>query len=442
MKSGRTPSAKNVEYNDFVREEAAAILRRGSLWAMVLGFGCGIALLLLSSAGTVQDIQVPTCWSFYAGAFSALAYVIGWRGATRGAVLYFVVIGYALLPTVLLVMAQILLPSGAATYINGPPVLTYFVVLALSGFTLQPRLSMLAATVAAGGYAIMFAISAPALAGISHPDPLLAQDLKEWPFYYFKAGMIFFGGVMTAVLSQHARRLLTRVLEKDRERDAVHRAFGEYVSAEVRDRIIDQKGGAERLEVAVLFSDLRGFSGISEQLAPEMVVMHLNGYLDRMVEAITSNGGTVDKFIGDAVMAVFGGLLPLERPAESAVQAAFAMRAALADLNEEWSRVGLMTFDNGIGIHHGEVLMGTIGSRRRKEFTVIGDAVNVAARLEALTRKHPSPVLISDAVHHMLLPETAARFATLGRMTVKGRTGELTVFGGGIAGGGIRAERP
>ena len=416
-------------YGDLVRDEAAVVLKRGSFWAMVLGFGSGLLLLGLTRLELVRDLEVPIYWSFFCGAFSGLATWIARAGKVEGAAAWFVVIGFASLPTALYAMAEILLPSGAATYVTGPPSYTYFVVITLSGFTIQPRMAVVAGAVAAVSYAVIGMISLPVLQKLQHPDPLLLQDITSAPFYYFKALMIFFGGVMTAVLSVHARRLIRRVLEKEREREAVLRTFGEYVSTEVRDRIISEHAPAERREMAILFSDIRGFSRMSEEFPPERVVMVLNAYLDRMVHEISAHGGTIDKFVGDAVMAVFGGLLPLANPCEAAVQAARAMRLALKDLNSEWERVGLAGLDNGIGIHYGEVLMGTIGSRQRKDYTVIGDAVNVAARLESLTREHAEPILISEAVFSRLEPETVTAWRPLGDLKVRGRSGVVAVHG-------------
>ena len=125
---------------------------------------------------------------------------------------------------------------------------------------------------------------------------------------------------------------------------------------------LTQDSVGERKTVVVLFSDIRSFTAWSEGVEPEQLVLQLNEYFDEMVAAITSRGGTVDKFIGDAVMAVFGGLLPLDDPAEAALDAALAMRGRLAALNVTRQQRGWATLDNGIGLHRGDVLQGTIGS--------------------------------------------------------------------------------
>jgi class 3 adenylate cyclase len=183
------------------------------------------------------------------------------------------------------------------------------------------------------------------------------------------------------------------------------------------------------VEVVILFSDLRGFSTFAEGQDPAVVVERLNAYLERMVEAIEAEQGVVDKFIGDAIMAIFGGLVKLDNPCASAVRAARRMRDNLSALNQEWEGAGIESFDNGIGIHVGDVLQGPIGSPQRKEFTAIGDAVNTAARLEDQTKRLGVPVLITGAVHQRLGSDEQGAYRALGEITVKGLARPLTVYG-------------
>jgi class 3 adenylate cyclase len=163
-------------------------------------------------------------------------------------------------------------------------------------------------------------------------------------------------------------------------------------------------------------------------------VVHLNEYFDAMVGAITSEGGVVDKFIGDAVMAVFGGVIDLENPAESAFNAAGRMRERLDELNASWKERGVQPFDNGIGMHWGEVLQGSIGSQERKEFTVIGDSVNTAARLEGLTKDSPHKVIVTDAFYRELPEDLRRRCTDMGSVSVKGKMEEIRIWGVSEAG--------
>lgn len=239
-----------------------------------------------------------------------------------------------------------------------------------------------------------------------------------------------FSGFLVGVLGDHTKRLFGRIMSEENEKRSISRLFGQFVSPEVKDKIISEKAGliGEKKSVAVLFSDVRAFTTFSEATAPEVVVQRLNEYFDAMVRSITSNGGVVDKFIGDAVMAVFGGVLPNQQPCESALSAAFEMRRSLQALNAKWNAAGVAAFDNGIGIHYGVVLQGAIGSADRKDFTIIGDTVNTASRVEGLCKEFGRPILLTGAVYGLLSPEGRAKCSPLGESSVKGKLETVEVF--------------
>ncbi|HKK48175.1 MAG TPA: adenylate/guanylate cyclase domain-containing protein [Alkalispirochaeta sp.] len=189
------------------------------------------------------------------------------------------------------------------------------------------------------------------------------------------------------------------------QRERIRESFGHFVSPQVAERFIsqyaqgkDMRSTGDRKSVAVLMCDLRDFSGTSESMDPSDVARMLNTYFDHMVTAIEAHGGMVDKFIGDAVMAVFGLLDDEEHPAKSAVRAALEIRTALGAANQENQAQGLPHLENGIGIHYGEVIASYLGSSSRLEFTVIGSTVNIAARLESLAKSPNPPLIISEDV--------------------------------------------
>ena len=189
------------------------------------------------------------------------------------------------------------------------------------------------------------------------------------------------------------------------QRERIRESFGHFVSPEIAEQFVNQytegkdmRGYGDRKTVAVLMCDIRNFSGISESMDPSEVAKMLNTYFDHMVKAIESHGGMVDKFIGDAVMAVFGLLNDCENSAKEAVEAAIAMREALVAANAENREQGLPEIENGIGIHYGEVIASYLGSSSRLEFTVIGSTVNTAARLEALAKAPNPPLMFSEDV--------------------------------------------
>jgi len=197
-------------------------------------------------------------------------------------------------------------------------------------------------------------------------------------------------------------------LQEERERRRLRRTFERYVAPSVVAEILSDPKAAEGilrgrvLRVTVLFSDLKGFTQLTRQRTidgqSELLVSQLNEYLGEMVEVITAHGGTVDKFIGDAVMAVFGSPVSRGEQAEAlaAVRCATAMRQALHRLNQRWAERGIEPLDNGVGLASGDVVVGQIGSPRRLDFTVIGDKVNLASRMEGLTRTLEVPVLFDQ----------------------------------------------
>jgi adenylate cyclase len=219
-------------------------------------------------------------------------------------------------------------------------------------------------------------------------------------------------------------------LEKLRTRRTLER----YVSKNVVREILENPDSyysslrGVRVPVTILFSDLIGFTTLAEKADPEALVTQLNEYLSRMTSVIFSNGGTLDKFIGDAIMAVWGNVRSLgpTQDAKSCARAALGMRRELNQLNENWRQQGRMGLGMGIGVNHGEVIVGNIGSQDRMDPTVIGDAVNLASRLEALTRTYGMDMLIGASAAELVRDEVYLR--SVARVQVKGKTRPVDVF--------------
>jgi adenylate cyclase len=215
------------------------------------------------------------------------------------------------------------------------------------------------------------------------------------------------------------------------ERDRVRDLLDKNVSPEVAARLM--RGGAalggEEREVTILFADLRGFTTLSERLDPPALLALLNRYLDRMSGAIEAHGGVIDKFIGDAIMALFGAPVAQGDAPARAIAAARAMESALAALNTELAAEDRPPLAIGVGINTARVVAGNIGSNRRLNYSVIGDGVNVAARLQALTRaaEHRTNIILSAATR-AAAGRAAADARPLGTVTVKGRTEPVEIF--------------
>jgi adenylate cyclase len=221
-----------------------------------------------------------------------------------------------------------------------------------------------------------------------------------------------------------------RYFVEGREKRKVAKLFGRYVSRDVHAQLMAHPElaelGGKRREMSVLFSDIRGFTSVTERGDPEELVRQLNEYFSRMVEIVFTHKGTVDKFVGDMVMALFAA--PLDDPdhAEHAVQAAEEMVRVLGELNRDWAARGMAQLDIGIGVNSGEMIAGNIGSSSIMSYTVIGDNVNLGARLESLNKDYKTRIIISDATRTRLTGQHD--IAPLGDVVVKGKSKAVQIF--------------
>jgi adenylate cyclase len=215
-----------------------------------------------------------------------------------------------------------------------------------------------------------------------------------------------------------------------REKRKVKKLFGRYVSRDVYEQLTANPElaelGGKRREMSVLFSDIRGFTTVTEKGNPEELVAQLNEYFSRMVEVVFRHKGTVDKFVGDMVMALYGAPLDDVDHAEHAVQAAIDMVRELGILNNGWAARGMAQLDIGIGINSGDMIAGNIGSSSIMSYTVIGDNVNLGSRLESLNKDYKTRIIISDATRTRLKGNYDIR--PLGDVVVKGKTKPVAIF--------------
>ena len=223
------------------------------------------------------------------------------------------------------------------------------------------------------------------------------------------------------------------VLER-MEKLRTRRTLERYVSKNLVKEILENPDSfysslrGVRIPATVLFSDIVGFTGMTESADPEKLVAQLNEYLSRMTAAVFENNGTLDKFIGDAVMAVWGNVSSrgAAEDAKACARAALSMRRELRALNEKWAGEGIPPFRIGVGINHGDVVGGNIGSQEKADPTVIGDAVNLASRLEALTRTYGVDILVGARAAELIRDEFDLRSVAL--VQVKGKTQPVEIF--------------
>jgi adenylate cyclase len=264
---------------------------------------------------------------------------------------------------------------------------------------------------------------------------ITAAYLGAARFFYDTTGLLLLtvpvlsALLLSGVVSLGFEYALERI-DKLRTRRTLER----YVSKNLVKEILENPDGyystlrGVRVPATMLFSDLVGFTTLAEKADPEALVAQLNEYLTRMTSVVFSNGGTLDKFIGDAIMAVWGNVrsLGVAQDAKNCARAALGMRSQLQQLNERWREEGRMGLGMGIGINQGEVLVGNIGSQERMDPTVIGDSVNLASRLEGLTRIYGVDILVGATAAELVRDEFYLR--SVARVQVKGKTKPVDVF--------------
>jgi adenylate cyclase len=219
-------------------------------------------------------------------------------------------------------------------------------------------------------------------------------------------------------------------LSVDREKVQLRSAFQHYLNESVMESMLQHpeklKLGGEKKEMTVLFSDIRGFTTLAERMAPEALVKFINSYLTPMTRIVFEEGGTLDKYIGDALMAFWGA--PVDQPdhALRACRAAIRFLEALTELKVAWREQNLPEFDIGVGINSGAMIVGNMGSDIRFDYTVMGDSVNLASRLEGTNKEYETRVLISESTHALVQGQVNAR--RLGAVRVKGKRRPVGIF--------------
>ena len=260
------------------------------------------------------------------------------------------------------------------------------------------------------------------------------------PFILLSAAVFLFikmhillqlGGLLIAFFFSYISAIGYNSYNEYIEKQKVKQTFSMYVSPKILKELsqnyktIQPERGKER-EVSILFSDIRDFTSITESSPVDQVISLLNEYFDAMIEIIQANDGTVDKMIGDAIMAFWNAPIDLENHAYLATKAAIEMQQRLIELNTKWKSEGRITISTGIGINTGLCIIGNIGSKRRVNYTLIGDTVNATSRLEALCKTYKEPILISESTTSQINHKIKCDF--IDNAFVKGKTESISVF--------------
>jgi adenylate cyclase len=325
----------------------------------------------------------------------------------------------ASLPTLAIIYYMYLVGPVEALLL--PPAFVYFVFILLSTLRLDPKLCVFSGVVAGIEYAAL------SLVAIGQ-DTERAQSavLASAAHHLSKALVLLASGVAAGFVASRLRKGFRRTLESVEDRTRILSVFGQHVSPAVVEQLLAQKADvkSELREVCVMFLDVRNFTSFSEGKSPEEVVGYLNTLFGFMVESVNAHHGIVNKFLGDGFMAVFGAPLPGGNDCKNAVEAALEIVAKVEILCAEGT---LPPTRVGIGLAAGRALVGNVGSSARKEYTVIGDVVNVASRVEGLNKELGARILVTASVFQQCgldLPGTAATEP----LHVRGRKEPIRIF--------------
>lgn len=305
-----------------------------------------------------------------------------------------------------------------------------YVILIIHGFfAIRPFAPLIIAFGISGGWIgfLYFVLQDPRTIVSSDFVSYMLGNTISMEFYITFLFSFLASGLFIGFYSYQSRKLIYEAVNLEKAKMQVSR----YFSPNVFEKITTTENTllssvARNQQVAVLFTDIRDFTSISESLSPEEVVMLLKEYHAKMVDIIFQNGGTLDKFIGDGIMATFGTPEPKPDDAYRAVLSGIQMKRALHMLNEERSKKNLPLLRQGIGIDYGKVIAGNIGTENRMEYTVIGDTVNLASRIESKCKDLKVDFLISETVKNELNGRIPVRF--MGEHTVKGKAQSVNLY--------------
>ncbi|MBN8222374.1 MAG: adenylate/guanylate cyclase domain-containing protein, partial [Spirochaetes bacterium] len=231
-----------VTFEELVSKQMNETLAKGSLASCLMAFISAAILYGMARLGLLRGIDVPIFWTIIGGFYSGFVWLLARRGKIMSRGTWFVMLGFCTLPTSIYIIAFFVLPSGTATYITGPPGYLYFFLIVLTGFAFDFRLSLVTGIYSALQYSLAAHLAIPYLAAAQHSDALLLQDLTQESFYHFKSMMMAMTGFTVGIVSRHVRMLIGDTLARQRETLMVSRLFGQFVSNEVKDKILSHAG--------------------------------------------------------------------------------------------------------------------------------------------------------------------------------------------------------
>ncbi len=332
---------------------------------------------------------------------------------------YFNAFAETSLPTIaIILLAQVIDPIFALV---SPPSFIYFIFIILAVLRLDLKLCLFTGTIAALEYI--------SLAGfyISTMDDSAKTVLALMPHHVIKTLILFVTGLITGLVTLELKRQMTHSFRSIEERNNIANIFGQHVSPAVVDKLLHQhptEMNTEMRHVCVMFLDIRDFTTFSENNPPEKVVNFLNTLFEPMIDIINQQNGVINKFLGDGFMAIFGAPISDGKDSQNAVNAA---QEIIETVKQKIAKAEIPPIRIGIGLHTGKVVTGNVGSAQRKEYTVIGDVVNLASRIEQLNKQFDSQLLISAAVWEAI-GQNIDTIIDQGLIPVKGRKEPVQIY--------------
>lgn len=304
---------------------------------------------------------------------------------------------------------------------NSPPHMLYFIMITLSILRLSYGLSIFT------GFLAMVEYIALAVWVMQSGIPEGLPNYLHSPFPHIGKGIIFlFAGVVAGFVGNQLQKRIVASLESIEERNEIVNMFGSYVSPAVVEKLLEQKSEfeSESRHVCVMFLDIRNFTSFSEKRSPAEVIAYLNDFFSHLIDIVNQNNGMVNKFLGDGFMAVFGApISDGQADVRNAVKASLEMVKRVEQLNRDGH---IPPTKIGIGLHAGTAMTGNVGTSERKEYTIIGDTVNLASRVEQLNKEYGSAILVTDSVYEVVRGEFEGK--SLPPSRVKGRAEEVQIY--------------
>ncbi len=423
------PALSNFE-RDFMREVLITERKRVTILAILLTGVLSSALVL----GWLFGSQLEVGRQYQIWFFLLLALAIGYELLARYVFGYFIKIdrtppfitryGNALfetsLPTLLVgILATFVSPLQALT---NPASFTYLFFIVLATLHLDFKLCFFTGAVAAIEYLGLV------LYNFDQLEPFSATTMStSLPAQLIKSLIFLLAGIIAGLVSSEIRKRFINALRSLQERNEIIHVFGQHVSPAVVNRLLDQKNGvdSEMRYVCVMFLDIRNFTSFSEDKSPTEVVNYLNTLFEAMIDSINRHHGIINKFLGDGFMAVFGAPLSDGQDCQNAVTSSLEM---IEQVEKLCATGQIAPTRIGIGLHAGEAITGNVGSALRKEYTIIGDTVNLASRIEQLNKQFSSQLLISEEVWERIGQHSPGEVVPLEPVQVKGRQAAVQLY--------------